>query len=153
MVRESIPIPGRPVSLGGLKLDGATADLGLDTGLPVMCYDTVSGTFMFLRCTPSGLVITGDVNTVTTPTITIKNIPLADTEVSQALPANTKKFKIQSRGDAIVRLAYTSGDTLTDYWTIFPGCVVSEENISAASTTIYLSSSKAGEDIEILSWA
>lgn len=111
------------------------------------------------------IIITGDLATDTinlevnsmavfpsTPTIYNVSAPLANTEYSQALNANTKKFTIRCRDIATMRLAYVSGDTATNYITIPHGCTFSDESIDFTGT-LYFRTTKAAQVIEILEWA
>lgn len=94
-------------------------------------------------------------NTDSATTFTIKNMvaTLANTEYSYAFPASTKKFKIKARGSAKLQIAFTSGNTATEYITIFPGVLHEEVGLNLVSSTIYFRSTKPNETIEISSWA
>lgn len=95
----------------------------------------------------------GDNPTVaTTPIIYNLTLPVAGTEYNYALPANTKQFSINARGIAKLNLAFSPGQTTTDYVTIFAGSKFKEYSVSLASTSIYLLSNKPNEVVEILSW-
>jgi len=92
--------------------------------------------------------------TVTTPVIVNQSIVSANTEYSYALPANTKRFKIQNRNEGLVKLSYNTGESGTKYWSIFPGQQYDGENISdTASLTIYYQSPKASQTLEVISWS
>ena len=92
--------------------------------------------------------------TVTTPVIANQTITSANTEYSYALPANTKRFKIQNRNEGLIKLSYTSGQSGTNYWTIFPGQQYDGENISNTATlTLYYQSTKAAQLLEVVSWS
>lgn len=99
----------------------------------------------------------GSINAVVNPAsnFNIANVitVLANTEYSYAFPANTKKFKLKARGTARLQVAKTTGQTNTNYVTISPGAIFPEENINVPTFTIYFESSKAGEVVEIWSWA
>lgn len=89
----------------------------------------------------------------TTPTIYNLSMPVADTEYSQALSANTKQLTIKLRDrTARARLAFVSGDTATLYLTLEAGSVYSQENLNLTGATIYLQSSKV-TTAEILEWS
>lgn len=87
-------------------------------------------------------------------TVTIFNFTatLANTEYSQALPADTKAFLLRSRGLATTKIAYTSGGTGTDYLTLYPGNVY-EDRCFYSSQTLYFRSSVAGTVIEIVAYS
>lgn len=86
------------------------------------------------------------------PTIYNVNIISADTEQSQALPANTKGFLIRSRNRGKLRLAYETGGTSTTYLTIPTGTSF-EDNQFYSSVTLYFQSTKPGDVIEIVAYS
>lgn len=95
----------------------------------------------------STLPVTSTSNTTTV--IANETIALADTEQSYALPSNCKCFRLRARGaTTTVRLAFSSGDTSTVYWTVFPGSVYVNENFYT-SQTIYFRADVASDIIEI----
>lgn len=77
----------------------------------------------------------------------------ADTEYSISLPADTKRFAIKARGNAQLQIAYEAGESGTDYWTLNPGSYLIEDNINLTGQVLYVRSSKAGETVEVKSWA
>ena len=85
----------------------------------------------------------------TTATIFNVSCPLADTEYSQALPANTKGFTIQARKNSSIKFAYSP--SATNYLTISVGVNYSDENFYV-SQTLYFKNSKADEVIEIVAF-
>jgi hypothetical protein len=87
-----------------------------------------------------------------TPTIHNVSVPLANTEVSQALGPSAVKFTIKVRGNATMRVAFNSGDTATTYLTVPAGAVYSEDLISF-SGSIYFQTNKASQIVEIVEWA
>jgi hypothetical protein len=89
----------------------------------------------------------------TTPLIINLSVPLADTEVSQAIADGTKRISIKARGNGKLRLAYVSGETTTNYLTIWPGNEEVLDIITTNGLTLYFQSSKASETIEIHTWA
>lgn len=99
----------------------------------------------------------GSINTVTsgpgTPTIANVSMAVAGTEYSYAFPANTKKFTIQSRNDGKLKIAFTAGQSATQYISISAGAAYSEESVKLVSVTLYFQSSKNADTLEILSWA
>lgn len=89
----------------------------------------------------------------TTPTIANLSIPLANTEVSYALPAGTKRFALQNRFDGIIKLAYTSSTSGSVFYTVWPGDEFVENDIHYAATiTLYMQSPKPSQTVEIRSW-
>jgi len=88
----------------------------------------------------------GTSNTTTTNINTI--IAIANSEVAQVMPANTKGFTVRSRNKGTLRLAYSAGGTSIAYTTIVPGKTY-ESNKFYSSLTLYFQSTKAGDILEI----
>lgn len=87
----------------------------------------------------------------TTATIYNITITLANTEQSQVLPANTKKFIIKTRGNGKLQLAYNLGDSGTIYLTVPPGSSYEDINLYTAQT-LYFQSPKVGEIVELIAF-
>lgn len=102
-----------------------------------------------LDINPDGSINT---NVLTSPTIANETAALANTEYSYAFPANTRKFSIKARGNAKIKLAFTSGQSGTDFITIFPGSKYEEIELKITGVTAYFQTNKVGEVVEILSW-
>lgn len=92
---------------------------------------------------------------LSTPTLYAVAMAGADTEYSQALPANTKKFTIKLRDGTGFRLAFVTGKVATPvdpYFTVDPGLGYSEDGLRLAATTLYFASDVAGKTAEIIAW-
>lgn len=79
----------------------------------------------------------------------------ANTEYSQALPANTKKFTVKLRDGTSFRLAFVTGKVATPtepYLTINDGFGYSEDNVNLTSITLYFASAVAAKTAEIVAW-
>ncbi len=90
----------------------------------------------------------------TAPTLYAITLTNANTEYSQALPANTRRFMAQARTAADIRIAYETGKVAapTDpYQSIKSGTVKTIDGIKAAPT-LYLASGTAGTIVEIEVW-
>ena len=90
-------------------------------------------------------------------TVTIYNVTLtnADTEYSQALPADTRAFEFQCRTAYDIRYAWVTGKVATPtapYQTLKAGAVKYKENVNLATATLYLASDQAGVIVEIEAW-
>ena len=91
----------------------------------------------------------------TTPTKYALTLTSTDTEYSQALPVNTKKFRIHLRDYATFRLAYETGKVAasTDpYETIPAGSEKYEDGLNLSALTVYLASPVADKTAEIEAW-
>lgn len=99
--------------------------------------------------------VNNNVKQATTPNpynITMTN---ANTEYSQALPANTKKFTFQCRGAYDMRYAFTTGKvagSVSPYFTIKAGMNNWEDNLLLNSKTLYVACSTAGQVCELMCW-
>jgi len=94
--------------------------------------------------------LTNKPDKATTPTIYNVTCTNADTEYSQTLPANTKKFTIKARGGSL-KVCFTSGQSGTTYILLADGQSWSEDNIEF-SGTLYFQSPSAGTVAEIIAW-
>ena len=89
-----------------------------------------------------------------TPTMYNKAMTSADTEYSQALPADTKKVMIKLRsGTAALKLAYVVSESGTKYITIPIGTSKWIDTAWLASKTLYFQSPSASQVAEIEAWA
>ena len=92
----------------------------------------------------------------TTPAKYAVALTSANTEYPQALPANTKKFRIHLRDYATFRLAYETGKVATStdpYETIPAGSEKYEDGLNLATLTVYLASPAASKTAEIEAWS
>lgn len=78
----------------------------------------------------------------TDTTVTINNISTTSgIEASQALPVNCKGFLIRARSKSKTQVAFTSGQTNTAFFTIWPGSTYEDKNFFQTQT-IYFQTSK-----------
>ncbi|MBA7580360.1 hypothetical protein ES708_22251 [subsurface metagenome] len=87
-------------------------------------------------------------------TPTIYNVALtdADTEYSQALPANTRKFLIKCRASYPIQLAFTNGASETTFLTIPANMTYYEDLIALPAVTLYFRCLTAAQVAEIVAW-
>ena len=91
-----------------------------------------------------------------TPLIYNVTLTSADTEYSQVLSANTKKFSVHLRDFSAFRFAYVAGKVAAStapYLTVPEGAEKVEELIQPAELTLYFASAIAGKIAEIEEWA
>lgn len=89
-----------------------------------------------------------------TPIIANVSAPLANIEYSYAIPAGTGKIIIKSRPqDAIIKYAWTSGQSGTQYMSIGYGVTKEITDISLNGKTLYFQVSKPGYVLEIETWS
>lgn len=91
----------------------------------------------------------------TAPTIYNVTMTNSDTEYSQALPANTKRFGLQCLTDFVIRFAFVTGKVATPtapYALLRAGMNYFEEQVNLAAVTLYLASPDAGKIAEIIVW-
>ena len=103
-----------------------------------------------------GLELPKKVNKATTPVIYNVTMTLADTEYSQALPANTKKYTIQTRDGTAFRMAFVTGKVAAPtepYLSIGTDGFHHEDLIEPASLTLFFGCGEAAKVAEILAWS
>ena len=107
---------------------------------------------------PAGTNNIGKVDPATaTPTAYNVTLTVADTEYSQALPANCRGFEFQARTEATVRYAFVTGKVATPtapWLTLKAGDYYYSPplNQAASPSTLYIGSATAGTIVEILAW-
>ena len=92
---------------------------------------------------------------VTTPTVYNLTLTSADTEYSQALPANTREFRFRCRALYDVRYAWVTGKVATPtapYLTLPAGSDYYSDWNDLSSQTLYAASAQAGVVLEIEVW-
>jgi hypothetical protein len=126
----------------------------VDVGAALPAGSNIIGKVAIDQTTP------GVTNAISAPLQTgnhyMVTMTLANTEYSQALPANTKKFSIKTQDATAFRLAYITAKVATPavpYFDILDGGSKSEDNINVTALTLYFASSYAGKIIEIEAWA
>ena len=105
-----------------------------------------------ITATPNSAQSSVTIAGVTTPDIQNISLALADTEYTVTLPASTKRFRLQVRGTSKLKLAYTLGQSGSNYITVWPGAYYTETELDINSLSIYVQASKSGEILEIVSW-
>lgn len=91
-----------------------------------------------------------------TPTIYNVTMTNANTEYSQSLPSNCKKFLIHTRDGTSFRLAFVSGKVASPtppYFTVPAGQAYYEDFIEPTSLTLYFACGTAGKVVEIIAWS
>lgn len=100
-----------------------------------------------------GRVATNIANWPSTAVIYNVTMTSANTEYSQALPPNTRKFLIKCRTSFAIKLAFKSGESGTNYLTVPAGMTYWEDQINYATVTLYFQCATAGKVAEIVAWA
>ena len=80
---------------------------------------------------------------------------VANTEYSQALPANTRRISFQGRSYASIRFAFAPGKVATSvepFGTLAAGQPFNESELDLSSKTLYVASSTAGDVVEMKCW-
>lgn len=88
----------------------------------------------------------------TTSAIYNVTMTTANTEYSQALPSQTKKFTVKCRGKYDVKLAFTAEASGTTYITIPSGLCYWDDLIRDAVLTLYFQCATAAQVVEIVAW-
>lgn len=76
----------------------------------------------------------------------------ANTEYSRALSSFSRKFMMQCRTLADLRVSFTSGESGTTYFTIPAGSSFNDNGIFSGVLTVYVQSPSAGVVVEFLEW-
>lgn len=139
-----------PVDLKGSIVDGQTANLLVDGGLPVSVYNPDDGKFYLLRGSDAGLFVAPSVSTPLNHTITIA---AANVEQSFTFPAGTKKIGFKARQTAKIQYGWAIGDSSANFTTLYPGSIYQSEMFNKSSLTLYFQSPLAGLIIEAQSWS
>lgn len=112
----------------------------------------------FITSTSSGGKVALDVNVVgtsnlqTTPFLANLSMPIANTEYSYAIPANTTEFRFRARAGSSIKFAYASGGTSSTFYTLSRGASHEVKNINSVGITLYIQGDKTGEVLEITGW-
>lgn len=133
------------VAIRNLLVDkvGRQIDSVLDSGVRRLAVDS--------NVNLSGVTV--EVEQANAVTIHNISIALANTEFSQALPTDTKKFCVRIRdGAAQLNLAFTGGQSGTTYVKIRRGQSFTSADIDFASLTLFMQSPTVGAIVEIIAW-
>lgn len=87
---------------------------------------------------------------VKSPVITNVGIVTINTEQSISLAGVIRRITVKARGTSTLRIAFESTETATNYITIPPGAIFTEEFIEAPAQ-LYFRSDKI-DTVEILTW-
>lgn len=107
-----------------------------------------------LEINPDGSInVEASINPVADPFIVNIPVPVKNTEQSYTFSDDTKKYKFKVRdGGAKTKMAYVSGESGTNYWTISRGFIHEEVDLKITGKTIYFQLSKANQVVEITYW-
>ena len=87
------------------------------------------------------------------PTIANEVMTSANTEYSYNIPAGTKRFEIKLRAlNALLKLAFVSGESGTNYITISYGASYAENDVKAGPIILYFQSPSSLQIAEIKTW-
>ena len=90
-------------------------------------------------------------------TLTVVNMPVANTEYTFVVPGIIKKLHIQARQNTVVRFSFApnrAGPAVDPYATIKAGSSYTVDDITpVAGPTWYFASSRPNIDMEIIYWA
>lgn len=146
---DEVVIGGQLVQCQRIKLvlgaDGAY-DLDLDSGQQTMANSLP--VVIASNQTPPGAA--------TTPTIYNVSMVLANTEYSQALPANTKGFSLQCLTDYDIRFAFETGHVagpVAPYALVRAGMNYYMSGLNLAAVTVFVACGNAAQVAEIIAWA
>lgn len=118
---------------------------------PVEITDTTNT----LKVNADGSInVDSNASSATTPVIYNVSVPTAGVEVSQTLPANTKKLLIKVRNStARLQFSFASGQSGSDYVSLSRGTSFEVTDIDVPSLTIYFQVNEPSQTVEILAWS
>ncbi len=145
---------------GGAATEATLADIEtlLAGGLPAVLTAGGGLKVGLVDEVPAGTKNIGKVDpVVSTPAIYTVTMTLANTEYSQALPANCRRFEFQCRGSYDVRFAFVTGKVAgptEPYMTLKAGRSYDSGSINqgASPSTLYVACATAAQVVEILAW-
>lgn len=103
--------------------------------------------------TNQATVIAAMLNRAATPVVYNVTMTTANTEYSQALPANTKKFLVKCRGAYDIKLCFTALASGTTYITVPAALSYWEDLIQPSTITLYFQCATAAQVAEIVAWS
>lgn len=89
----------------------------------------------------------------TAPVIYNVTMTLANTEYSQALPSNTRKFLVRCRGAYAIKVCFTASGSGTLYVSVPSGMTYWEDQINDAAITLYFQCATAAQVAELVAWS
>lgn len=91
---------------------------------------------------------------VSSPTISNTILTLANEEYAIPLPTGSRRFTIRLRAPGVLKISYTTGASGTTYFTVFPGCAMTEDALAPGTNyVLYVQSPQSGAVVELVSWA
>jgi hypothetical protein len=165
---DVLSLPALPAGsniVGNVRVDQTTP--GTTNGVVLNAGSNIVGNVRVDQTTPgttNGVVVNSltavtvgqNLKPATTPTVYNIAMATANTEYSQALPANTKKFTIGLiENDTAFRLAFATGKvaTPTAPYTQWPAGGYYCEDEILATPTIYAACGIAGKNLQIIAWS
>jgi hypothetical protein len=87
---------------------------------------------------------------VKNPVVTNVNVPTPNTEQTVSLAGTIRRITIKARGTAKLQIAFVATESATNYITVPPGAIFTEENFEAP-TQLFFQADKI-DTVEILTW-
>jgi len=122
---------------------------------PTVAYRTVLVDKLGDLITPSNplpVEATFNVTNIGTPIIYNVDAIVKDTQYSQLLPDGTGQFLLRARNNAKLQIAYTSGQTNSNYLTVISGNIYMVEAVKLTGKTVYFQANKDNTIVEIVAW-
>ena len=99
----------------------------------------------------SALIATVSVESVSSYTVALLAMPLANTEYTYVFPLGTKTFGFRNRNSGVLKLKHMTGGP---YFTFDPYVTNWVNDIkSSATVTVYFESPSASQNVELIYWA
>lgn len=88
-----------------------------------------------------------------TPKVYNVSVPLANTEVSFALPVGTKSFLIKIKNESsLMKLSFDAGTSGTTYVTVNRGSFYASPAIAPSGVILYFQTTQAAQTAEVVVW-
>lgn len=112
------------------------------------------GCYLYLLISKGGIDMQAMEHKPTNPAIYNLTMTLANREYSQVLPANTKRFLIQTRDQTAFRLAFATGFVAapTEPYLTVTTQPYEEKDIKPSQLTLYFASGVTDKVVEIVAW-
>jgi hypothetical protein len=119
----------------------------------MLAYNETEDVWKAVFVTDNGELNVGVVPWPTTAVVYNVTMTAANTEYSQALPADCKKFAVKCRGEYDLKLAFAEGQSGTTFITIPASQCYWDDLIQPASLTLYVQCATAAQVAEIVAWS
>ena len=98
----------------------------------------------------AGSRLTAEVPEISSYSNVTVSVPTAATEVEIVVPTNVMSIAIYNESEGTTKLAFTSGDSGTNYWPVYPGFREELTKKSGVPMSLYVQCTKDSQTIRII---